>query len=779
MYKYIITFCVVLLFSVSAFSADDTELSKAFSDIYHCEVDTSTTLDITDFILEHNSLIINFKSGQLSFFKPVTIDSTQIYFGAYYRGEGNIFFKPPVMMEQDQLKRFIGRDSIDSKFSEIFLLFSQEIYEKIVGAQFPHAAGISKGDLRKAKKLRESMIKYDHNSYFFWTLKNLINPTPYPYLVVNVQPQNHDRYYYCYNPFEREEIQLYKGYWEPGNTFMELVNSYSQYNIDEQYININGRSKEQLQIKHYDIEASIDRKGIYRGETKVTFNVTTQSLQLVEFNLNPELKINSITDSTGSEVEFIRYELKTTFKKYDSYEVGIIFDRPLMYGETVTLNFNYEGEIVDRELGEYFVQAGAHWYPRYGYRQLATFDMTFKTDNDFTFIATGVKTEERNIKDTLITSWKVTSPAANISFNIGFLKKYLYEESDLVPIEVYYSKDIHNSIANYLGSKLIAVGKNMQNQIAEDVKNSIRVYQHIFGPYPYENLVVSEILYRHGEAFPGFLHLGFSTWINTDPWGSDNIFRAHEVAHQWWGVQVGYETYHDQWLSEGFATYSSLMYYQAITTKKNKKKFLNKLKEYRNDIFSVRKYFLGSGEESGPIALGYRTASTKTEGDYGLIIYKKGAFVLHMLRNMLIDLKTMNENRFNNMLKEFYSKYRGKKATTANFQLIAEKYVGTKLDWFFNQWIYRNELPTYEFSYSYEKDASGNYIAKGKIITKNVSDDFKMYLPLEIVIDDKSKAYVRLFVDKPVYEFDLPGLPKKPKKIRLNPFESVLAKIEQ
>jgi glycosidase len=62
-----------------------------------------------------------------------------------------------------------------------------------------------------------------------------------------------------------------------------------------------------------------------------------------------------------------------------------------------------------------------------------------------------------------------------------------------------------------------------------------------------------------------------------------------------------------------------------------------------------------SGQEAGPVWLGYRTQSSETEGDYWLVIYKKGAWVLHMLRNMLIDLNTMNEDAFENMLREFFS----------------------------------------------------------------------------------------------------------------------------
>lgn len=774
--KILFVIILIILTASAASGYDAAQLNTALDNIYKSELDSATTLSISDFQLTHNSLELNFIEGRLTFFKPLVLDSEKIYYGAYFNGTGRIAFQPPTNMEQEQLKRFVGKDSLSGKFAEVYLLFNQEIYQKIVDAQFPPAVKFVKSDTYNSNRLKKILSEDYHESYFFMTLKSLINPTPNPFLLVNVDVQHIDRMFYYYNPFAREEIKLYKKYVTLGYNFMELINSFSQYNTDENYINLNGRSKEQLKVNHYDIDASIDRKGKYSGITKVTFEVTASPLQLAEFQLDPELHINSITDSLGKEIMFNRNILKTTFEELDAYDINIIFNRPLSFGETITLNFQYEGEIAEHDLGELYVHAGSHWYPRYGFRQLATFNMNFKTDNDNAFIATGVKTNEKTIKDTLFTSWLVSTPSANISFNIGYMKKYIFESEDVVPVEIYYSKELHNEMAQSLSKDLVAIGSKMEEQIAEDVINSIRVFQHYFGPYPYEKLIAGEILVNHAEAFPGFLHLGFDTWINTDFWGNDKILRSHEVAHQWWGVQVGYETYHDKWLSEGFATYSSLMYYQAVT---DNDKFLDKLKEYRTEIFSVRKYLIGSGEESGPIALGTRTSSTKTKGDYGLIIYKKGAYVLHMLRNLLIDFKTMNEDKFMALMKVFYGKFRGKKASTADFQALAEKYAGEDLSWFFNQWVYGNELPTYEFSYSYETDSDGGLIVKCKIITKNVSDDFKMYLPLEIEIDDDRKAYIRILVDKPVYEFTLPGLSSRPKNIRLNPFESVLAKVKQ
>jgi len=37
------------------------------------------------------------------------------------------------------------------------------------------------------------------------------------------------------------------------------------------------------------------------------------------------------------------------------------------------------------------------------------------------------------------------------------------------------------------------------------------------------------------------------------------IIPYHEVAHQWWGNVVGWDSYRDQWITEGLANYIALV----------------------------------------------------------------------------------------------------------------------------------------------------------------------------------------------------------------------------
>jgi len=158
---------------------------------------------------------------------------------------------------------------------------------------------------------------------------------------------------------------------------------------------------------------------------------------------------------------------------------------------------------------------------------------------------------------------------------------------------------------------------------------------------------------------------------------------------------VDYLTYHDRWLSEGFAEFSGLWYMQTVHHSNDK--YFAMLRQYRSSIF-LRK------DAPGPISLGHRVQSSRDADldDYGTIVYKKGAWVVHMLRMLMLDLKTMNEDRFTLMMQDFYKSYQGKRASTADFRRIVERHTGADMGWFFDEWVDGTALPTYRVAYRTE-----------------------------------------------------------------------------
>ena len=55
---------------------------------------------------------------------------------------------------------------------------------------------------------------------------------------------------------------------------------------------------------------------------------------------------------------------------------------------------------------------------------------------------------------------------------------------------------------------------------------------------------------------------------------------AHETAHQWWGDLITWNSYRDQWFSEGLANYCALMMLQD----KDPAGFRQVMEKYRRDL---------------------------------------------------------------------------------------------------------------------------------------------------------------------------------------------------
>jgi aminopeptidase N len=180
--------------------------------------------------------------------------------------------------------------------------------------------------------------------------------------------------------------------------------------------------------------------------------------------------------------------------------------------------------------------------------------------------------------------------------------------------------------------------------------------------------------------------------------------------------------------------------------------------------------------KAAPLGIGTRAADS-WRGNYQLITYEKGAWVLQMLRNMLLDTRTMSEDRFIATMQDFYTTYRGKRATTDDFQKVVERHVGQPMDWFFNEWVYGTAVPTYTFSWTTEPDSSGTGIAARLRVRQNdVPDAFAMYVPVLIKFD-QGEALVRMLVRGPTSETRI-RLPAQPQAMQLNPLESVLAEVK-
>jgi hypothetical protein len=535
---------------------------------------------------------------------------------------------------------------------------------------------------------------------------------------------------------------------------------------------------EPLSLGAYQIETRIAENLDFAAVATMRLTARPDSVRWARFILYHELDVDSVTGAGSTAAHF--------FRAKRSPELWVRFDPPIRRAETRTIRVAYHGDLIVRgSLMEQFlpprsdprrarmpialdrwlfIKATGTWFPRYSFWQPADMELTFRTPSRYRFASIGRTVESRVEGNIRTTRWVTEAPTQQASFNIGEFDEFEIKDPRIPPVTVHLNAEAHRHLPDIVGLQQ----RDPQEQVGGDVANSLAFFTEVFGPPLFQRYFATEIPYGHGQAFPGLIHLSWWTFQTVEERGASEMFRAHEMAHQWWGIGVEPADYRDAWLSEGFATFAGLWYMQVIL--KDNEKYFNQLDEWGKALRSAR-------AEAPPIGLGYRVTETDPE-DYDLIVYRKGAWVLHMLRNLMLNTRTMDERLFTAMMRDFYQTYRGRHASTKDFQEMVERHVGLSMAWFFNQWVYGTAIPTYVLAWRAEPMADGRHTLRVRVRQEDVPEGFIMPVPLIIEFADGQQAMVRVHVRGRVTEAELP-LPEAPTRLELNPLHSVLAEVRQ
>lgn len=183
----------------------------------------------------------------------------------------------------------------------------------------------------------------------------------------------------------------------------------------------------------------------------------------------------------------------------------------------------------------------------------------------------------------------------------------------------------------------------------------------------YDQALVTETI---GQELAGFALLSeaYGRDVLEKPEAEDLI--AHEAAHQWWGIMVTCRSWSDFWLNEGFASFMAAAY---IQHRFGDAAYQEIVERWHQRVERL----VATGKDH---ALVYRKWTHPSRDDRA-VVYQKGAYVLHLLREQL------GERDFWNGIRDYTREFRGKSVTTADFKDAMERSSGRNLDAFFRQWV--------------------------------------------------------------------------------------------
>jgi len=755
-------------------------------------------VSVTNFELKRDAGTFHLHSGTVCFVTPVQGKVT----GAVFVGEGNFVLTPPSDSERKNLKLLTKEDEFSEGFSTVVLRFTDASYDDIKRGGSVVSAGCDAGSLRDSQHATRHIFKRNLEARI---LEDVLSPEPGEYFIAFIHGKHYSgKEIYQIDPHEvGDQVEF--------STFDDNKSgSWASFRLSGGPAkHVIGRT---IRIEHHQLDTQIEKNANLAGKATTTLVARANGVRVVPFDLFPSLRVQSVTGDGGQPLSFIQEE-----KNADA-NFAVLLPKALAAGEKYTLTTTYSGKeaISNEGGGNYFPIARDDWYPNTAFGEYATYDMTFRIPKGMKIAATGELVSEANDGGQNVTVWKSEAPQTVAGFNFG---KFKVEEAKLTKPEYLVqsfanqdppdwvkglqqavSGDLPNAMgpSTHLGPE-VALGTmsttGLNKKALAEGELAVQLYTEYFGQSAFKHLqVTQQTACNFGQSWPELVWIPLCYYFDTTvrhqlgmDWGDRGYWKVvtpHEVAHQWWGHTVGFNSYRDQWMSEGFADMSASLYLSLI--EKNPHKFITFWNDER-DLLLERNAQGFRAIDAGALTMGYRANNSRTGFDIASrLIYPKGAYILHMLRMMMHDNRT-GDQHFKEMMQDFVKTYMGKSATTEDFEAMVEKHMtremdlegNQKMDWFFNEYVYGTQLPSYQMNTTFEKNADGDVVMNVKMAQSNVDEKFRMLVPIYLELANGNMFFLGRARITGNNTFDqkipLKGMKDMPRRAVINYYDDVLA----
>ena len=713
--------------------------------------------------LERDAAVFLFRSGKVCPTPPVEGRVTS----AVFVGDGQFTLRPPGAFP-GHARPFRLAGGVDESFTEAVFLFTDDTAMQLRGtAKSTPLDGRATAVLRTVRgRVRNGLEHYeDTENLDAELLAGLYNSQRPVFFRAYLKGQKHSQLRFAIHPggtaglqpeevtLEDHEVESVKGGWlYMAHLQSELKAGTASSREDKSFV----------RAESYIIDTTVAGNDRLAGNCTVGFRALHEGERVVNFELAPTLRVSKVA-MNGKDLPFIQED-----RKHDA-DFYVIFPEALATDKSSAISVSYEGDKVVRKAGggNFWVGARESWYPNLNsFLDRARFDLTFHYPKHYTLISVGKMEKESKVGGQNVSHWVSDAPLAVAGFNFGeYKKKQIDDESTKYAIEGYATLEVPDFLkpksaempemdrvqaSEGLRDQLLVPSALNEKAIAE-ARAAVQVYTHYFGPLPYGRIAITQQpAMFFGQSWPTLVYLPIIAYL--DPTQRLHLFgriestlnefvdevNAHEVSHQWWGHLVGFKTDHDQWLSEGFAFFSAGLFLQAT---QRTDKYMTYWQHARNVLLDKNEFGITTND-AGPVWMVFN--SMHNEGARDMVVYRKGGYVLHMLRMMMWDPRN-GDAAFIQMMHDFVETYHNRTATTEDFQQIVEKHMtpgmnlggNGRMDWFFDEWVYGTEIPSYSLDYTLTPGQDGKTLLKLKVTQGDVGPNFKM--PVGIYVDYDGK----------------------------------------
>ena len=825
---------ICTLHTVNAFGGvpPDKPAEALYLQLGQVKLDPARVYQVRGASLDRSAIHISLEDGTIGFTQDVMGRIT----GAFFEGDGEVLLVPPNDVERRSMSLFTGMAILEEHFATAYFRFNDdaaaemqpdlratEQKQEFVERWDATAQNLAQGDAMRLLETFSLMLPVKDAALPSELVKPQANPRD-RFLHARLQGTKLGVFDLYFDSLAGEQVHV--GQTRPtenGVTYYNVWTSFSPGGAEIAEANAKSAPKDVtdkpqedwVSIRHFSIVSEVQPPKQIHARARLQLEVRAGGSRVIFFELSRFLQVESVV-LAGQPVEFIHNPAVegTDLARSGNDRVAVILPEPAQAGQKIELEFVYGGEVLaEAGVGLLYVGARGNWYPNRG-MVMADFDLQFNYPPGWTLVATGKPSSilpegaPRNATSLQTSRWISERPIPFAGFNLGKYKVFKTQVGN-VSVETYATQSVERSFPNALAEQPEPKHSGISPQalevlvphrpspaqnegaVGEAAARAIQYYSERFGPYPYSRLALTQLPGHTSQGWPGLVFLSSYAFLNHqereqlhyDPAGIllQESVPAHEAAHQWWGDLVSWNTYRDQWFSEGLANYCALMMLQD----KNPAGFRQLMEKYRRDLVQKNKDGVAP-MDAGPVTLGLRLLSSQFPEGYEAINYGRATWLFHMLRTMLRDStqgsKSGPDEPFVRALRRLRQRYEGQPISTRQLmEVFAEdlplslRYEGKdSLDWFLDGWVNGTSLPVLELkSVKFTPKATGTAVS-GTIVQKEAPEGLVTSVPVYAVNPGKQMVLLgRVFADGEESSFHV-SAPTGTHKIVLDPYETIL-----
>jgi Peptidase family M1 domain len=785
--------------------------AQSLDEILATKFDPQQCYRVRDLFLEREDVKFYLTDGHLIFAKPVQNRTiAALFLATSPMDQGELLVIPPTAGERLSVARFSSQPVLNEKFRTAMMFFTDDTAEQLrQSIEASHTAVLDAKEGESLGPRWDPVLKNLLENTAMRLLFDLISDLPRQsgFFGAVMGGSRLGRFDIVVDPNQPRQVTIGQSVWRDNHYYFETWCNFPSRSVRE------GRQQPKTlpgRLEDYHIDASVSPDLLLKVISKATFYPDSTAQRAFALELSQELYVRKVL-LDGEPVEFLQLDQPVTsdVRRRQNNLILLVLPENPPAGAHYELEMQYDGRVIsEADEGVYYVGSRGTWYPKTR-SNFANFDLTFHYPAELDLVATA-ELLDTNVEGAVRTSrFRTPSPIRLAGFNLGRYKRASRQVGNYT-VEVCANREVEANLRPPPPSPLIfpepSAGRSRSfgrgaastvfipptpelvrpsDRIEEVAASSAAAVQHLaewFGAPATPHIVISPVPGNFGQGFPGLVYASTLSYFRPDDpplkdlpaWQQrfySELLRSHEISHQWWGNVVTIDDESDIWLMEALATYSAVM---LVEEQRGPQERDNLLAEYRQRLLEVNQDG-ETVESAGPVVLGYRLRSSKFPDAPNVVMYEKGAWILHMLRGIL------GEDPFRAFLRELCDRYRYKVITTDDFRREAVRYLPAnwpdpQLEVFFDQWVYSTGIPKYKLEY-HTKGKAPHVQFQARLLQQGVPNHFTALVPLRIeTLPGRSTTeYIRS--DGRETELNL-VLRNPPSNVTLDPAKTILAVIE-